>query len=209
MDLSVRRLFETPTVAGLVAERQPVDAGGALARVLPLRAAGGAAPLFCIHPGGGVLSWCYTRLLPHLPQDVPVYGIQARGLDGAEPLATSVTDMAAEYAALLRGVQPRVLPGAGLVLRRSAGPCAGGPAGGGGRRGRPAGAVGRLPAQRGPGAEPDATEIVANNLRARRASPSTWPNWSPTNAPCWRGTARVWRPSGRGNSSWRKQSSCG
>ncbi|NRQ31710.1 amino acid adenylation domain-containing protein [Nonomuraea sp. NN258] len=81
-----------------------------LEMLLPMRASGagagnGRSPLFCVHPSTG-LSWAYTPLLRHLPADVPVYGIQARGIAREEPLPRSVEEMAADYVELIRGVQP-------------------------------------------------------------------------------------------------------
>ncbi|MEV2250527.1 amino acid adenylation domain-containing protein [Streptomyces sp. NPDC050147] len=73
--------------------------------LLPLRAEGGRRPLFCIHHGTG-LSWSYATLLPHLPADLPMYGIQARGLAGPEPLPHSVEEMVDDYVAQMRSVQP-------------------------------------------------------------------------------------------------------
>ncbi|MGX2997536.1 amino acid adenylation domain-containing protein [Streptomyces sp. JNUCC 64] len=73
--------------------------------LLPLRAAGDRPPLFCLHETTG-LSWIYAALLQYLPGDLPVYGVQARGLTGAEPLADSIEEMAADYAEQIRSVQP-------------------------------------------------------------------------------------------------------
>ncbi|GIF17048.1 non-ribosomal peptide synthetase [Actinoplanes teichomyceticus] len=73
--------------------------------LLPLRAAGDRAPLFCIHASGG-LSWNYGPLLRHLPPNQPVYGVQARGLARTEPLPGSVEEMAADYVEQIRTVQP-------------------------------------------------------------------------------------------------------
>ncbi|GAA2264406.1 hypothetical protein GCM10010145_44450 [Streptomyces ruber] len=114
LDVPAAALLAAPTVAGLLeaadknegasadpASRPPA----ALGPLLPLRAEGGATPLFCIHPGAGV-SWRYTGLLPHLGGDQPVYGIQAAGLDGTSPPAPDAASMVAHYVDLVREVQP-------------------------------------------------------------------------------------------------------
>ncbi|WP_275408788.1 alpha/beta fold hydrolase, partial [Micromonospora qiuiae] len=73
--------------------------------LLPMRTHGGTEPLFCVHPVGG-LSWCYSGLLRQPGLDRPIYGLQARGADGAGVLAGSVEEMAADYLAEIRRVQP-------------------------------------------------------------------------------------------------------
>uniref|UniRef100_UPI0011EA6539 alpha/beta fold hydrolase n=1 Tax=Kitasatospora sp. MBT63 TaxID=1444768 RepID=UPI0011EA6539 len=104
-ELPVRALFDTPTVAGLAGRLDGVG-GEALTPLLPLRPTGTRLPLFCIHPGLAV-GWSYAGLLPHLPADLPVYALQARGLDGTgDQLPSSVEEMAADYLATIREVQP-------------------------------------------------------------------------------------------------------
>ncbi|MEU5951966.1 amino acid adenylation domain-containing protein [Streptomyces sp. NPDC047525] len=78
---------------------------GDLGVLLPLRPEGTRPPLFCVHTGMG-LSWTYAALLPHLPQDLPVYGVQARGIARAGQLPGSIEEMAADYADEIRTVQP-------------------------------------------------------------------------------------------------------
>ncbi len=73
--------------------------------LLPLRPEGDRPPLFCVHQSTG-LGWGYAALLPYLPVDQPVYGVQARGLAGPEPLPQSVEEMAADYADRIRALQP-------------------------------------------------------------------------------------------------------
>jgi thioesterase domain-containing protein len=63
------------------------------------------APWFCIHPGGG-LSWCYMPLARYVPSDCPLYGLQARGLNGDFRLPGSMNEMAAYYVEQIRSVQP-------------------------------------------------------------------------------------------------------
>ncbi|MEU5733118.1 amino acid adenylation domain-containing protein [Streptomyces antimycoticus] len=109
-ELSMRDLFEAPTVARLVAR---LDAAGpapaqpqqSLDILLPLRGEGQRPPLFCVHPGGG-LGWSYTGLLRHLAPDQPVYALQARGLTEPDVLPASVEEMAADYLRQIRTVQP-------------------------------------------------------------------------------------------------------
>ncbi|MFJ9940165.1 non-ribosomal peptide synthetase [Streptomyces erythrochromogenes] len=123
-DLGMRALFEAPTVAALgrrLAQRPDPDlpagqdgragtgadgadsAHSALDVLLPLRAKGTRAPLFCVHPAAGI-SWVYTGLLRHLDPDRPVHGLQARGLRGGSP--SSVTEIAEDYVQQIRAVQP-------------------------------------------------------------------------------------------------------
>ncbi|MEU9252082.1 amino acid adenylation domain-containing protein [Streptomyces sp. NPDC048270] len=111
-DLGMRALFEAPTAAAL-ARRLALDpdrsgasgddAHGALDVLLPLRAGGTRAPLFCVHPAAGI-SWVYSGLLRHLEPDRPVHGLQARGLRGGSP--SCVTEIAEDYVRQIRAVQP-------------------------------------------------------------------------------------------------------
>lgn len=104
-EVPIRALFETPTVAGL-AQRLALDPQERTFGVLlPLRAAGRRAPLFCVHSGSG-LSWPYASLLWHIDPEVPVYGLQARGLRGGESLPASIEEMAAEYVSQILKVWP-------------------------------------------------------------------------------------------------------
>ncbi|GAA2719182.1 alpha/beta fold hydrolase [Actinocorallia aurantiaca] len=107
LDLSPRAIFALQTVEALAAARGgPGDEELGLGVLLPIRAEGRRPPLFCLPPAGG-LAWPYFGLIPHLPADQPVYGLQARGfLDADEPLHASVEDAARDHVAHLRSVQP-------------------------------------------------------------------------------------------------------
>ncbi|MFD4944367.1 alpha/beta fold hydrolase, partial [Streptomyces sp. NPDC058409] len=103
-EVSIRSVFEAPTVAGLADRLDEVDVTDPFDALFPLRRQGTGNPLFCVHPVAG-LSWCYSGLIRELPADVPIYGLQSRGVGGGEPAAT-VEEMAVEYAQLIRSVQP-------------------------------------------------------------------------------------------------------
>ncbi|MFD3519137.1 amino acid adenylation domain-containing protein [Streptomyces sp. NPDC058653] len=79
--------------------------GGGTGVLLPLREEGTRPPLFCVHPAAGI-AWSYAGLTGPLGTDQPLYGLQARGLDGSQVLPGSVAEMAADYVAQLRTVQP-------------------------------------------------------------------------------------------------------
>ncbi|WP_346948829.1 thioesterase domain-containing protein, partial [Dyella sp.] len=64
-----------------------------------------ARPLFCIHPMMG-LSLGFSALLRHLDPAVPVYGLQSRGLRGDLRLPGSIEEVAADYLAQIRRIQP-------------------------------------------------------------------------------------------------------
>ncbi|WP_328320523.1 amino acid adenylation domain-containing protein [Streptomyces sp. NBC_00388] len=103
--LSIGAVFEAPTVAGLARLLDSGTARDPFAMLLPLRTDGSRPPLFCVHPAGG-LSWCYAGMPRHLASDLPVYGLQARGLSGPGGLPVTFEEMVGDYVAHIRSVQP-------------------------------------------------------------------------------------------------------
>ena len=100
--LSSAILLEHPTVETLA---RALRSGSASSRLVGLRTTGSQPPLFCIHPYGGH-TMGYVELTRCLGADQPVYGVQARGLQGeAEPVCR-IEDMAADYIALIKTRQP-------------------------------------------------------------------------------------------------------
>ncbi|KAF9566389.1 hypothetical protein EC968_003794 [Mortierella alpina] len=107
LDLSLRTLFEAPTIAELaprllatgVAHDESYDV------LLPIKPQGSRPPLFCVHPGTG-LSWCYTGLSAQLDMDQPLYGLQARGLIDNGNMASSLDEMVLDYVDQIRRIQP-------------------------------------------------------------------------------------------------------
>ncbi|MFC4374718.1 non-ribosomal peptide synthase/polyketide synthase [Nocardia halotolerans] len=98
--------FTDPTPAVVVARlRGEEDAADAFAVLLPLRTSGTGAPLFCIHPVGGV-SWSFAGLTRHLDSQRPIYGLQSPALTADEPLPATIEDWARRYIAAIREVQP-------------------------------------------------------------------------------------------------------
>jgi amino acid adenylation domain-containing protein len=74
--------------------------------LVPIRPAGHETPLFLVHAvGGNVMN--YRALARALPADVPVYGLQAVGLDGVTAPLTSIPAMAERYVGEIVGKQPK------------------------------------------------------------------------------------------------------
>ncbi len=74
--------------------------------LVPIQPLGARPPLFCIHALGGEVLY-YYRLARELGTDQPVYGLQARPLEGwAEAPWVTIEEMAAEYLDAVRSLQP-------------------------------------------------------------------------------------------------------
>ncbi|MFI9511284.1 amino acid adenylation domain-containing protein [Nocardia sp. NPDC052566] len=105
VELAIRTVFENPTVAGLSGhlgdDGQDSDP---LALVLPIRASDVGDPVWCIHPGGAV-AWAYWGLREHIT-DRPIYGVQARGVDGRSAMAGDIEEMVVDYIDRIRAIQP-------------------------------------------------------------------------------------------------------
>ncbi|WP_461087452.1 alpha/beta fold hydrolase, partial [Streptomyces deserti] len=103
--ISVRDVMAAPTVTALRNTLSLSSMRDSLGVLLTIRDGADRPPLFCVHPAGG-LSWCYTPFAQHAPEDLPLYGLQARGVDGNAPFAGSLAEMAADYIERMREVQP-------------------------------------------------------------------------------------------------------
>ncbi len=109
VELAVRTLFDTPTVAGLArtvnfGDTRVGETGEAFGSVLNLRATGDLPALYCIHPRLG-LSWVYSGLLPYVERNRPVYGLQATQLDADTRESLSVESLAGYYARVITEFQ--------------------------------------------------------------------------------------------------------
>ncbi|MGD1072493.1 MAG: HAD-IIIC family phosphatase [Bryobacteraceae bacterium] len=103
-NLTLSAMLEAPTVA---------EFGNLLLRggtreyrsLVCMRTGDARPPFYCVHGGGGnVLSM--RDLAMAMPEDLPFFCLQARGLDGSEPFRT-VEETARYYVTEIRQMQPR------------------------------------------------------------------------------------------------------
>lgn len=99
----LQALFEEPTIEHMAAVLRRNS--GEWPLMVTLRPGEQRIKLFLVHPGGGTLL-NYVHLVRHLPTEIPLYGIQARGLDGASEPHDTLEQMAADYITEIRAAQP-------------------------------------------------------------------------------------------------------
>lgn len=105
VNLPLVTLFKAPTIEALAAVIEGRDGGANWKSLVPIKSSGTRPPFYCIHGvGGNILE--FADMARYLPDDQPLYGLQAQGLDGRTPRHTSVEQMATHYVKEIREFQP-------------------------------------------------------------------------------------------------------
>ena len=102
--LPVSVLYEAPTIEKLSKvllnrSRDPWQS------IVPIRSGGSKNPLFMVHGAHGNIL-LYKDLVKYIEPDIPLYGIQAKGLDGRTPAHQTIEAMASDYLSELLKIQP-------------------------------------------------------------------------------------------------------
>ena len=107
---SISILFEARTIRQLAGLISPTPSQKKLSErkrprsIVPIHAKGTKPPLFVISGlGGNVIK--FHSLSFHLGEDVPMFGLLPRGLDGKEPYLTTIEEIAAYHVEALRQVE--------------------------------------------------------------------------------------------------------
>lgn len=104
--LPVSLLLEHQTPRGLAIALSKILGSARPSALVPIQTGGSRAPLFCPHPFGGHVLF-YTHLAKALGAKQPLFGLQARGLNGEARPHLSIPEMAREYVEAIKNVQPR------------------------------------------------------------------------------------------------------
>jgi thioesterase domain-containing protein/acyl carrier protein len=102
--LPISVLLEHPTISKLAEILRGDASTQKWSSLVPIHPMGSLPPLFCIHADGGVMF--YYEFARRMDKERPIYGIQARGLSGEDRPHTNVPQMASDYIAEMRTVQP-------------------------------------------------------------------------------------------------------
>jgi len=106
INLPLATLLQAPTIEQLAHLLRQDGGSVPCSSLVPIQANGSKTPLFCIHPiGGNVLE--YLNLVKYLGSEQPVYGLQAKGVDGKQTPLKRVEEMAAHYIQEIRTLQPQ------------------------------------------------------------------------------------------------------
>lgn len=101
---SLRTRFGDASIHGCrtaVSETETESTKDAETLLVELKRSGAAAPVFMIHPPGGIVV-CYRELAGMLPDDQPLVAIRSRGLHGDERLPSTLSEMASDYVRSIR-----------------------------------------------------------------------------------------------------------
>lgn len=89
-EVALGELLRCPSVRALAAMLSDAGVGSTHPILVPLRTDGDLPPLFVLSGRGGSVT-CYAKLLPYLPDDQPVFGLQLPGVaPGTEPIDDAV-----------------------------------------------------------------------------------------------------------------------
>lgn len=103
--LPLATLFQASTVEQLAEALRSAEWSPTWTSLVPIQPGGSRAPLYCVHGAAGNVL-LYRELARRLGPEQPLYGLQARGLDGSEPCLTTLEEMAARYIGEIKTLQP-------------------------------------------------------------------------------------------------------
>ena len=103
--LPLATLFQAPTIAELADVLTRANWTPPWQSLVAIQPSGSATPIFMV-PGVGGNVLVFAKLAKLMGSEQPIYGLQARGLDGNEAPFTSVPKMASHYVHAIRQVQP-------------------------------------------------------------------------------------------------------
>ena len=105
LQLPPAMIYHAPTIAALAAQMEQPTASPFPPLVL-LKAGSGAPPVFIAHGlGGSVID--FFQLVRHMQCKQPIYGMQARGIDGVDEPFDRIEDLAQFYLDAIKEIQPR------------------------------------------------------------------------------------------------------
>jgi aspartate racemase len=105
-NLPLSILLDAPTIEQLANLLRQEGWSATWSSLVAIKPNGLKPPLFCVHGiGGNILS--YRNLAHYLPSDLPVYALQAVGLDGKQPYLATIEAMAEHYLKEIQSVQPQ------------------------------------------------------------------------------------------------------
>jgi Thioesterase domain/Phosphopantetheine attachment site len=104
-ELPLRSMFEHGTVERLAQEIDELTKRVPQGKPLALRPNGRGVPIFCIHPSSG-FGRPYRGLLRYLEPEIPVYALEARGINDGDTLPATLQDMCADYIDQIQDLQP-------------------------------------------------------------------------------------------------------
>ncbi len=98
-------LLKYPTIESLAQYMSEEEDDKPWSALVPLRVNGDKPPIFCLH-GGGSHVFFYRGLAQHLGPEQPVYALQSTATHGVNIPPQSIEQMATQYLAEIRKVQP-------------------------------------------------------------------------------------------------------
>jgi amino acid adenylation domain-containing protein len=103
--LPLHSLFQHGTIERLAALLRRTATPSTWSPLVCLQHRGPKTPLFFVHAAGGIV-FRYLQVAALLGTERPFYGLQARGVEPGDPFYANIEEMAADYVAAIRTVQP-------------------------------------------------------------------------------------------------------
>jgi len=94
--LPLTTLVECPTIAQLAQRLEQKDKAISWSSLVPIRVGGSRTPLYIVH-GAGLTIMIFNSLAKSMDPDQPVYGLQARGLNGIDEPLDNMDAIAGHY----------------------------------------------------------------------------------------------------------------